>query len=53
VDARGPRQKTLRVDFCQELWQERTAIMAADGGVPRAEAERLAWAALQAQRAAR
>jgi len=27
--------------------------MAVDGGVPRAEAERLPWAALQAQRAAR
>jgi len=36
-----------------ELWQERAAIMAVDGGVPRAEAERWAWTALQAQRAAR
>jgi hypothetical protein len=28
----------------QELWQERAAIMAADGHVPPVEAERLAWA---------
>lgn len=33
----------------QEVWAERVAIMTADGGVPRAEAERLAWAAVQAQ----
>lgn len=30
----------------QELWQERAAISAADGPVPPAEAERLAWACL-------
>jgi len=30
----------------QELWQERAAIIAADGHVPLAEAERLAWACL-------
>jgi hypothetical protein len=30
----------------QELWQERAAIIAADGHVPYAEAERLAWACL-------
>ena len=30
----------------QELWQERVAIIAADGHVPPAEAERLAWACL-------
>ena len=30
----------------QELWQERAAIIAADGHVPPAEAERLAWACL-------
>jgi hypothetical protein len=30
----------------QELWQERVAIIAADGHVPQAEAERLAWACL-------
>lgn len=28
----------------QELWEERAAIIAADGHVPPAEAERLAWA---------
>jgi hypothetical protein len=30
----------------QELWQERAAIIAADGHVPPVEAERLAWACL-------
>jgi len=30
----------------QELWQERAAIIAADGHLPPAEAERLAWACL-------
>jgi hypothetical protein len=30
----------------QALWQERAAIIAADGHVPLAEAERLAWARL-------
>ena len=30
----------------QELWQERAAIIAADGHVPHAEAERLAWGCL-------
>jgi hypothetical protein len=30
----------------QELWQERVAIIAADGHVSHAEAERLAWACL-------
>ncbi len=45
--------KTLRVDFCQELWEERTAIMAYDGHLPRVEAERLAWAGLQATGAVR
>jgi len=32
----------------REAWDERVAIMEADGGVPHAEAERLAWAGLQA-----
>jgi hypothetical protein len=32
----------------RELWAERVAMMVADGGLPRAEAERLAWAGLQA-----
>ena len=35
----------------REAWAERVAIMTADGGVPRADAERLAWEGLQAQRA--
>jgi hypothetical protein len=32
----------------QEAWAERVAIMVVDGGLPRAQAERLAWAGLQA-----
>ena len=32
----------------REAWNERVAIMVMDGGLPRAEAERLAWAGLQA-----
>jgi hypothetical protein len=32
----------------QELWQERAAIMAYEGRLPCPEAERLAWASLQA-----
>jgi len=32
----------------REAWDERVAIMEADGGVPHAEAERVAWAGLQA-----
>jgi hypothetical protein len=31
----------------QETWDERVAIMVADGGLPHAEAEGLAWAGLQ------
>jgi hypothetical protein len=31
----------------QETWDERVAIMVADGGLPHAEAECLAWAGLQ------
>jgi hypothetical protein len=30
----------------QELWEERAAIIAADGHLPHAEAERLAWVCL-------
>jgi len=30
-----------------EAWAERVAIMSADGGLPRAEAEHLAWMGLQ------
>jgi hypothetical protein len=37
----GPEGMEVPEDL-QELWQERAAIMAADGGLPRAEAERLA-----------
>jgi hypothetical protein len=36
----------------REDWAERVAIMTADGSVPHADAERLAWEGLQAQRAA-
>ena len=36
----------------RESWAERVAIMVIDGGLPRAEAERLAWAGLQAPGAA-
>jgi hypothetical protein len=36
----------------QEPWAERVAIMVEDGGLPREEAERLAWAGLQASGAA-
>jgi DNA primase len=36
----------------RESWAERVAIMVADGGLPREEAERLAWAGLEASGAA-
>jgi hypothetical protein len=36
-----------------EAWQERVALMVADSDLPHADAERLAWAVFQAQRAAR
>lgn len=32
----------------REAWTERVAIIVADGGLPRAAAERLAWVGLQA-----
>jgi hypothetical protein len=32
-----------RLEEFRETWEERVAIMVADGGLPRAEAERLAW----------
>ena len=35
-----------------EPWAERVAIMVIDGGLPREDAERLAWAGLQAPDAA-
>ena len=38
--------KTLR-----EVWAERVAIMVADGGMPPADAKRIAWEELQTQRA--
>ena len=31
----------------REVWEERVAIMVADGTLPRVEAERLAWEGLQ------
>jgi hypothetical protein len=37
----------------RELWSERVAIMVTDGGLPREEAERLAWEWLQAPGEAR
>ena len=36
----------------RESWAERVAIMVIDGGLPHAEAERLAWAGLQTPGAA-
>ena len=36
----------------REPWAERVAIMVIDGGLPHAEAERLAWAGLQTPGAA-
>ena len=36
----------------REAWDERVAIMVADGGMALADAERLAWEELQTQRAA-
>jgi len=50
--ADGPERMTLPEDL-REAGDERAAIMTADGGLPRAAAERLAWAGLQAQREAR
>ena len=35
----------------REVWAERVAIMVADGGMPPADAERIAWEELQTQRA--
>jgi hypothetical protein len=32
----------------RKVWAERVAMMAVDGGVPLAEAERLAWVGLEA-----
>ena len=53
-EAADERSEDLEVpEDLQELWQERTAIMVYEGHLPRTDAERLAWADLQAQRAAR
>jgi hypothetical protein len=43
----GPEVLGVPEDL-REAWAERVALMEADGGVPHAEAERLAWAGLQA-----
>ena len=40
-------------EHLQEVWEERAAIMTADGGLPRLEAERCAWTTLLAQPAGR
>jgi len=52
VSAAGAAGRAVPEDL-REAWDERVAIMVADGGVPRAEAARLAGAALQAQWGAR
>jgi hypothetical protein len=36
----------------REFWDERVAIMVTDGGLPHADAERLAWTGLQTPGAA-
>jgi hypothetical protein len=46
----GAAKPTVPEDL-REAWEERVAIMVADGGLPRADAERLAWAAVQARQA--
>jgi hypothetical protein len=54
----GPAAATARgealavPETLREIWAERVAIMVADGGMPLADAERLAWEELQTQRAA-
>jgi DNA primase len=51
--AAAPGGEALAVPPHQrESWAERVAIMVIDGGLPHAEAERLAWAGLQAPDAA-
>ena len=45
--AAGERSTRMEVPAdLREIWDERTSIMVYDGHVPRAEAERLAWAGL-------
>ncbi len=51
--AAAPGEEAFAVPPHQrESWAERVAIMVLDGGLPHAEAERLAWAGLQAPGAA-
>jgi hypothetical protein len=50
--AAGGEELTVPDDL-REAWDERVAIMSADGGLPRAEAEHLAWEGLQHPAAAR
>jgi hypothetical protein len=51
--AAAPGRAALAVPQHQrESWTERVAIMVIDGGLPHADAERLAWAGLQNPRAA-
>jgi len=51
--AAAPGEEALAVpEHQREPWAERVAIMVIDGGLPHADAERLAWARLQNPRAA-
>src|SRR5262249_19522348 len=43
-----PARREVPADL-REIWEERTSIMVYDGHVPRAAAERLAWASLSPQ----
>ena len=53
----GPAAATARGEVLavpetlREVWAERVAIMVADGGMPPADAEHIAWEELQTQRA--
>ena len=50
----SPCKEVLAVsEDLQELWAERATIMTYEGTVPRVEAERWAWVALQAEWATR
>jgi DNA primase len=50
--AAAGREALAVAENLREAWAERVAIMMVDGGVPRAEAERLAWEVLHAPPAA-
>ena len=51
--AAAPGGEALAVpEHLREPWAERVAIMVIDGGLPHADAERLAWAGLQTPGAA-